>query len=213
MNILTNEMKNYLALNSMAEKDSVILFGDSWDKEIPCSQIAESCGFNFKVYNRSFSRLSILDAAKYYECCINALSPEGVILHIGSEDIDLFKNNPSEFDRAYLMLISAVRSVNKKIRIAIVSLENSSNNEIVTELNRHLKAIAESENCDFCSVERTKVWNPEAIRQVCSFFYDQGFLAPLKIKKPLRDVVEIMYGYVKFMESSAEEFERMPQVS
>ena len=46
-----------------------------------------------------------------------------------------------------------------------------------------------------------------------SFLYTQGFVEPLKIKKPLRDVAGLIYSYASAMQESVdEEYERMPQV-
>ncbi|MBO5606590.1 MAG: SGNH/GDSL hydrolase family protein [Treponema sp.] len=213
MNSFSNEVKNYKAMNHLAAKGAVVLFGGNSDKNIPVLEIAESCELNFKIYNRSFSRLSVSDAADYFDECIQPLEPESVLLHIGASDVESFRANPGLFDQTYLALISHIKQVNKKIRIAVLSIANPGKSEVIADMNRHLNAIAASERCDFYDTSRVKVWNPEAIRQMNSFLYTQGFVEPLKIKKPLRDVAGLIYSYASAMQESVdEEYERMPQV-
>lgn len=208
----TTEMKNYVALNSMSPKNSVVLFGDGLDKEIPVYEIAGICNLNFKLLNRSFKKLSVTDAAECYEKCIAPLAPESLILHIGNNDEELFRTNSANFDRALLSLIEKIKLSNKKMRIAIVSLQNKAGSEIISEMNRHLKAIADSERCEFCDSDKAKVWNPEATRQLYSFLYNVGFVEPLKIKKPIRDIVELIYSYVNTNLSPLNDFATMSQV-
>ena len=62
-------------------------------------------------------------------------------------------------------------------------------------MNRHIRAIASSESCDFFNIDNAKLWNPAATREVISFVYNLGFEQNLKIKKPLRDIAKILYSY------------------
>ena len=58
-------------------------------------------------------------------------------------------------------------------------------------MNAHIKAIAEAERAAYVSLENAKLWNPEATKAASNFAYDMG----LKIRKPLRDVAEILYSW------------------
>ena len=186
---------NYEWLNSMTEKNSVVLFGGTLDKSIPVSELAQSFEFNFKLYNRSFTNLSIKDAQAAWENCIEPVCPEGILIHLGAADLDLFKNAPEVFDSCYISLLSAIRKSNPKTRIALVSLYNENANKNIFDMNRHIKAIASSESCDFFNIDNAKLWNPAATREVISFVYNLGFEQNLKIKKPLRDIAKILYSY------------------
>ena len=62
---------------------------------------------------------------------------------------------------------------------------------VETVMNAHIKAIAEAEKVSFISLENAKLWNPEATKAASEFAYNMG----LKIRKPLRDVAEILYSY------------------
>lgn len=179
-----------------AEKnDSVILFGGSKDKEIPVAEIAQDYELNFKMMNRSVYGLSIKDAKKNFRENIEPLNPEAVILHIGEADLDLFSKNNADFDVQYLDLISTVKAQNKNRRIALVSNVCAEDPQVYADMNRHIKAIAESEKCTFVNIDNAKLWNPENTKELMSFMYDLGFDQPLNVKKPLGDIAEILYSY------------------
>ena len=62
-------------------------------------------------------------------------------------------------------------------------------------MNRHIKAIAESEHCTFIDIDNARLWNPESTKELMSFMYNIGFDQPLNVKKPLADISEILYSY------------------
>lgn len=176
-----------------SDGESVVLLGGSLDKEIPVAEIAQSFNFNFKMYNRSKYGLSLKDARKIYLESVEPMNPEAVIIHLGKEDVEMFKNNSADFDVKYLELLSSIRHQNKDRRIALVSLEEESKVEV--EMNRHIKAIAESEKCEFVNMDRAKLWDTEKTKEVTAFMYELGFDSQLKVKKPLGDISKVLYSY------------------
>ena len=174
-----------------SEKNAVIVFGGSLDNSIPVTKLAEAFDFNFQILNKSFSELSVKNAKDLFCTYIQPLHPEGIIIHLGEKDLNMFKANSSEFDSAYLKLIEAVKAANPKCRIALISLYNEEGNPTIEEMNRHIKAIAESEKCDFVNVENARLWNPTASKAAIRFAQNMG----LSVRKPLRDVAEILYSY------------------
>ena len=104
------------------ESDAVILFGGAVDKEIPVAEIAQNYEFNFKMYNRSSFNLSLKDAKKVFSEQIETLNPEAVIIHLGTDDLDLFKRNSAEFDIKYMDLISFIKQANKSNSSVFVCL-------------------------------------------------------------------------------------------
>ena len=58
-------------------------------------------------------------------------------------------------------------------------------------MNAHIKAIAEAEQASFVSLANVSIWNPEATKTSSAFAYNMG----LKIRKPLRDVAEILFSW------------------
>lgn len=178
-----------------SEGDAVVLLGGSLDKEIPVAEVAQSFSFNFKMYNRSKYGLSVRDAKKLYLENIEPLNPESVIIHLGSDDTDMFKNNSADFDVKFLELISCIKHQNNDRRIALVSIENESNAKTISDMNRHIKAIADSEKCDYIDMDKAKLWDSEKTKEVTAFMYELGFDSQLKVKKPLGDVSKVIYSY------------------
>ena len=177
--------------NAREEKNAVILFGGSADKKLPVQSLGKEFNFNFKIYNKSQDDFSLALAADYFKFAISPLAPEGVLLHMGEKDVDLFKKDSESFDRNYLKLISQVKNANSKCRIALISLNNPTGDKTINDMNRHIKAIASSENCTFVNLENAKLWNPAARKAAVDFAYSMG----LKTRKPLGDVAEILYSY------------------
>lgn len=189
------EIRNYKKLNELADQSGIVIFGCGEDKNIPTCELRQAFAVETKVYNRSLDHISIIDAAGVYEEIVAQIAPETVLLHIGEEDKDFFTENPTEFDNKYRELIGIIKAQNRKCRIAVVSLKNYDNDPQLEEINKHLKYIAESEQCEYGDIANKKVWNPKTTRDTVSFVYSIGFAHPLKINRPLYDLVKIMFCY------------------
>lgn len=190
-----NEIKKYQALNELAEQNGIVIIGGEEDKEIPLCELKQAFELNSNLYNRSVTNLSVNNALEIYDTCVAELNPESVLLHIGTADISLFKENSSEFDRKYRELIEHIRTSNRKCNIAIISLKNHEENSDIAEINKHLKYIAESERCEFGDISAKRVWNPKQTKDVVSFVYSIGFVHALKNKRPIYDLVKILFCY------------------
>ncbi len=189
------EIKSYTKLNELAEQGGIVIFGCGVDKEIPTCEIRQALTVEPKVYNRSFESISVKDALSVYKETVDALSPETVLLHIGETDIDSFTKSSAEFDYKYRELIGYIKSQNNKCRIAIVSLRNYDSDPQIEKINKHLKYIADSEQCEYGDIATKKVWNPKATMDAVSFVYSIGFVHPLKNKRPLYDLVKNFFCY------------------
>ena len=189
------EIKNYVKLNDLAEQGGIVIFGSGSDKNIPTGELRQAFAVESKVYNRSFESISVKDALSVYKETVAALSPETVLLHIGETDMDFFAENSTEFDNKYRKLIGYIKSQNQKCRIAIVSLKNHDSDPQIEEINKHLKYIADSEQCEYGDISARKVWNPKASMDAASFVYSIGFVRPLKNKRPLYDLVKMLFCY------------------
>ena len=173
------------------EKNSVLLLGGKLDKEIPVAQLSKDFDFNFNLYNKSQEGLSLKNASEYFVDKIAPLFPEGLILHLGEDDLSLFANDSDAFDNYYMTLISQIKAVSANCRIALVSVSNPERNKTINLMNAHIKAIASAEKCAYVNIDNDKLWNPEATKASSDFAYSMG----LRIRKPLRDVAEILYSY------------------
>jgi hypothetical protein len=182
---------NFKELNSLAKKNQVVLLGGTMDKEIPVTELGQAFSFNFELYNRSTENLAVKEAKNFFDTNVAALKPEGIILHLGDNDITSFQNDSKAFDKYYFDLIKAVKAVNKKCRIALVSVNNPKADKVISNLNSHIKALAASEKCIFVNLDNAKLWNPKANLAASTFARSMG----VNIRKPLNDVAEILYSY------------------
>jgi hypothetical protein len=189
------QIAKYRSLNQLAEADGTVIFGGSSDTNIPLGELKQAFALNDSIYNRSFSQLSVADAAKVYGECVAELCPDTVLLHIGETDIFDFAGNESAFEEAYRDLIGTVREKNKNCRIVIVSLKNYDNNATVTNINKLLGEIADSEKCEFEDISAKRSWNVKESSETASFIYDIGFVRPLNIKRPIYNLVRILFCY------------------
>lgn len=172
-------------------KNAVILFGGSLDKNIPVADLSREYNFNFDIYNKSCENITLPAALEYFKKNIAKMIPEGIIIHLGENDISLFQNDSAAFDNYYLTLLDEIKAVNKDCRIALISINNPAGNKNLALMNAHINAIAQTEKAVFINLENAKLWNPEATKAANEFAYAMG----LKIRKPLRDVSEIFYSY------------------
>lgn len=187
-----HEIKKYLALNELAESNGIIIIGGTEDKEIPLCELKQAFELNSNLYNRSITNLSINHAMEVYDSCVVSLKPDFVLLHLGAADLDFFQSNPSAFDQKYRELIRHIRSLNQKCSIAIISLRNPKQQNTISELNKHLSYIADSEHCEYEDITR-RVWNPKETKDIVSFVYSTGFVRPLRSQRSIYDLVKILF--------------------
>lgn len=189
------EMKKYQELNKLAESNGVVILGGTEDKEIPLCELKQAFDLDSKLYNRSITELSIDNAFEIYDTCISPINPECILLHIGIADLKSFEENPSDFDQKYLKLIQQIKVSNSICNIVIISLRNCDGSESIDALNKHLRYIADSEQCEYMDISTKWVWNPNQTKDVLSFLHSTGFVLPLKKKRLTYDLVKILYCY------------------
>lgn len=187
--------------DSIEKTNCVILMGGDFDKKIPVNELAKSFDFNFDIYNKSNADLCVENSTKYFKENIASLYPEGILIHLGKNDVKSFTEDNSRFDNAYLNLINEIKQTNKNCRIALISVNNSDKDKNISAMNAHIKAIAESAKATFVNLESVKLWNPNATKAATEFAYSMG----LRIRKPLKDVADILYSYAfnEFTEEDA----------
>jgi hypothetical protein len=189
------QIAKYRSLNQLAEADGTVIFGGSSDTNIPLGELKQAFALNDRIYNRSFSDLSVADAARVYGECVAELCPDTVIVHIGGADVSDFGDKETAFEENYRALIGTIREKNKDCRIVIVSLKNYDNDITVAEINKLLCEIADSEKCEFEDISTKQKWNVKESSETASFIYDIGFVRPLNIKRPIYNLVRILFCY------------------
>lgn len=191
--MLEKEAKRYLSLNGLAEQDGIVIFGGRDDLNIPLGELKQAFSIEQNIYNRSIDGLSVTEAVPVYDEYVAPLAPETVLIHIGEADLKLFEEDAAVFDNKYQELIAHIRAEKKTCRIVVVSLRNYDNNPLINELNKHLKYMADSEHCEYGDIASKKVWNPKSTKDAISFVYSIGFVRPLKNKRPIYDLVKILF--------------------
>lgn len=177
--------------DSIEKTNSVILMGGEFDKKIPVNELAKSFDFNFDIYNKSDANLCVENSTKYFKENIAQLYPEGILIHLGKDDVKSFSEDNTRFDNAYLNLLNEIKQNNKNCRIALISINNLNKDKNISAMNVHIKAIAESAKATFVNLESVKLWNPAATKAASEFAYAMG----LRTRKPLKDVADILYSY------------------
>lgn len=191
--MLNTEIEKYKSLNKLAEQNGTVIFGGNADVDLPLCELKQAFSLDDNFYNRSISDISVCNAAKIYNACVAELNPQTVLLHIGEKDIELFRHDASEFECKFRELIKQIRVGNAKCSIAVISLKNYANDDNISQINKNLKYIAESEQCEYCDISARKVWNPRRTKEVVSFIYTLGL--PLANKRPLYDLAKILFCF------------------
>lgn len=187
--------KIYQTLNELAEKGGTVIFGGTSDKDIPLCELKQAFGLNEKLYNRSFSGLSVTDAVSTYDTFIAPLKPACILLHLGEDDVTTFVADSVVFDGAYRRLIQHIKESVPTCTIEVITHKNQENNPFITALNKHLKYIAESERVEYEDISANRIWNPKETKEVVSFVYSTGFVHPLKRQRSIYDLVKIFFCY------------------
>lgn len=188
-------MEQYAALNKLAEPGGTVIMGGASDLELPLCELKQDFRLDDKLYNRSMKDLSIYNAVEVYDTYISDLKPKALLLHIGERDRALFERKSEEFDRGCRELICHIRKVTPGCDIVIISLDSTEKTESAREMNRHLEYIADSEQCRYEDISAKHIWDPEQTKEVISFVYSLGFVHPLRQKRPLYDLVRILFCY------------------
>ena len=193
--MLQDEINIHKSLNKIAESNGIVIFGGGEDKDIPIGELRQAFAIESKLYNRSITGLSAENAVELFDECVAPLAPDTILLHVGVADLGAFRQLPSAFDNAYRTLISHIKAFNKNCRIAIVSLKNYNDDAVIAELNKHLKYIADSEQCEFGDIAKKKVWNPQQTKELSSFLCSMGFARPLNSRHSLYDLIKIVFCF------------------
>lgn len=188
-----DEITAYQALNELAAQKGIVIFGGSADREIPLCELKQAFSLDADLYNRSFTGLSVDNASVLYDACVADLQPETILLHLGEADLHTFRENSAVFDQKYRALIAHIRTNRPQCNVTIISLSNPENAADIAEMNRHLQVIAETEQCAYGDIASKRVWNPKETKNVISFMYSLGFVHPLMNRRPVYDLIKILF--------------------
>jgi len=189
------ENKKYQTLNELAESEGTVIFGGTTDTDLPLGELKQAFRLNETLYNRSFSGLSVTEAISAYDAYVAPLKPSCILLHLGADDVTTFEADATAFDNAYRSLVQHTKTSSPKCTVAVITLKNPKNNPVITELNKHLKYVAESERVEFEDISVNRVWNPKETKEVVNFIHSTGFVRPLNGHRSVYDLVKILFCY------------------
>lgn len=150
MNEYKKELEYYSRLNSISRKGGVVLFGSTFGKNIPVSELAQTFEMDCHVYNRSFNDLSVSDAAEILDEAVMTLQPDKIIIQLGETDLERGYKSVDEITADFENLINKIRKADKKIKIVVVSV--CSDEKETVSLNKSLEALAERQRCQFADI-------------------------------------------------------------
>lgn len=175
------ELYSYKSLNQLAHKNSVVILGSTYMKEMPVGELRQIFGIISDIYNRSLTNLSIFETVAIASDILNELSPNKIILHLGETDLDSGRYTEEEVLTEFSDLLSYLRKLNKKLKIVVVSLNNLENKELQDSFNKRLETLASKNNCiyaDITSANDTKddTSHIQSFRLLRYFMADDCFL-------------------------------------
>ena len=190
---MNDMIKNYAMLNELAQQGGVVIMGGADDMNIPLCELKQAFELDYNLYNRSVPGLSVSNAKEMYSAHAAALRPDCLLIHVGDADAELFAKEPETFDRLLGELVKYIKSQEKQCDVALISVRNPQNSDVIAEMNRHIQYVAESERCEFGDITTKRVWNPKETQSVASFVRSLGFVRPLKTRQPLGDLIKILF--------------------
>lgn len=146
------ELHGYKLLNNIARKNSVVILGSNYIKEMPVGELKQIFGIVTDIYNRSLSDMSIFEANDIVKELIDELSPKKLVLQLGERDLMNGKHTVDEVMAEYEKVITSIRRTDKSIRLILVSLNNLTDKSIEDEYNRRLDELAGRYKAQFADI-------------------------------------------------------------
>ncbi len=164
MNIYEREIKEYTELNHVCKNGSVVVFGSSFAKNIPVSELAVSYDMDICIYNRSITDLSVFDTADMLETCIFDIQPSKILIQLGETDLARgFKVIP-EIITAYKNVIAKIKENTPGCEIVILSACSAEMEIYPEQLNKALSVMSKDLDCKFADITPSVKHNLPYIR-------------------------------------------------
>lgn len=179
-----NEIQKYVSLNQYVSPKGVVIFGGSESHEISLDEIKDAFNLSERVYNRSFSEMTLDAAAALYNETVAPMKPRAVLLQIGAND------SAEDFDSKFLSLAAHIKETTKGVQVYVVGYRD----EAKSMLNDRLANLAELAACEFVSITdpvnkptRTKI-------ETMNFLDNCGFICPIKRRRSITDLTQLIFG-------------------
>lgn len=147
------DLNRYRGLNSVAEKGGVVLFGSSFAKNIPVSELRQTFHVDCNIYNRSFENITVNEALIVVKEVAMSIEPKKILIQIGEDDLKQENKSIDEIVDNYGKLINKIKSENAKTKIVVVSV--CSDDARSSQLNRELEKLAGKFDCQYADITKT----------------------------------------------------------
>jgi len=144
-----NEMQKYKMLNNIARRNSVVIIGSDYLKEMQVGELKQVFGIINDVYNRSLTDLSVFEAEPIIKDTITELLPKKIVLQLGENDLSKPSITVDSVIKAYDGIIKAIKKQDKQIKIVAVSINNLLDKEVEKNYNGQLEKLCKTNNCQF----------------------------------------------------------------
>lgn len=147
-----NECRHYHKLNEIVRYNGAVLFGSTFAKNIPVSELKQSFELDCNIYNRSIPGLSVFDAASVIKDCVLDLYPDKVLIQLGETDLEQGNASMDEIIAEYEnVLIQMKKSMNSS-QIVIISVCEENEALPSREFNKKLEKMAARNKCRFADI-------------------------------------------------------------
>lgn len=152
MCIDSKELNTYSSLNRFAHKNSVVMLGSTYFKEMPLGELKQVFGIMSDIYNRSLTDLSVFEAEEIAISTIESLIPKKLVLQLGETDLEDQNHSVDEVISAIESLISKAHKTDRTLKIVLVSINNLSNKALQNEFNLKLEKLAKKSKCTYADI-------------------------------------------------------------
>ena len=152
MCINKTEINYYKSLNKITHQNSAVLFGSTFAKEIPVSELRQNFGIVSHIYNRSLTDLSVFEASDIAKDIINEINPSKILIQLGETDLASGKVSSDEVISEISNIINTARNSNRKMKIILISINNLLDKNLQTEFNRKLEVLANNSKCVYADI-------------------------------------------------------------
>lgn len=179
MCVSEKEIATYNALNRLSRRDSVVILGSTYFREMPVGELKQAFGILSDIYNRSLTDLSVFEAKDIAIDIVNEMSPRKLILQLGETDLRSGKHTVDEVIDQIDTIVRELRKTDKSLQIVLVSLNNIPDRTIEEEFNRKLEKLTrrcKALYADISSDEQDDRCHIQAFRMLRFFMSDDRLL-------------------------------------
>ncbi len=176
MCINKSELNCYKSLNKITHQNSAVLFGSTFAKEIPVSELRQNFGIVSHIYNRSLTDLSVFEASDIAKDIIDEINPSKILLQLGETDLASGKVSSDEVISEISNVVNTLRNANRKTKIVLISINNLLDKNLQSEFNKKLESLANNNKCIYADIgkeNKEDALHINAFKSLSYFFTDE----------------------------------------